>query len=104
MAHKNFEIFQTAPDTVEEMFCRVCDTRCNVERSIIDSTCFVEAMAKRGHWHDRFECPHIGKQWHEQALKLCLEIDRTPSKRLAELMRRDLNDILVENGRRPGGS
>jgi hypothetical protein len=54
-------------------------------------------MGKRGHWHDKFWCPHSNTSWHKQALKLLLEIEKTPSKSIARLLRNDLEDILREN-------
>ena len=58
-------------------------------------------MARRDHWHDKFTCPHLEEAWHEQALELVQAIENTPSKRLAELMRLDLEDILRDNGCSP---
>ena len=54
-------------------------------------------MAKRFTHHDEFVCPHTDVAWHEQALQLKISIDESPSKRLAELMKADLEDLLREN-------
>lgn len=94
---KDYDIFFTEPDTVDEMYCKVCGARCKIERSVTDPTSLAEAMAHLGHWHDTFFCPHSGKPWHEDALELVQQIDATPSKRLASLMSRDLEDILKEH-------
>jgi hypothetical protein len=93
-----YDTFFLEPDTVEGMRCKVCSAQCEVERSLTGPTGSAEASAGRGHWHDEFSCPYRGKPWHEQALRLVLEIERTPSKRLAELMRLDLDELLHENG------
>jgi hypothetical protein len=98
MPTKGYDVFYTEPDTVDEMYCKVCSTLCDVERSVIGPTGFAESLAMRGHWHDRFVCPHAGKSWHEKALQLAIEIDQTYSKRLAALIRLDLEVILRENG------
>jgi hypothetical protein len=98
MPTKGYDVFYTEPDTVDEIYCKVCGTLCDVERSVIGPTSFGESIAKRGHWHDYFCCPNTGQPWHEKALKLAIEIDQTHSKRLAALIRLDLEDILRENG------
>jgi len=98
MSTKGYDIFHFKPDTVDEMHCKVCGTICLVERNVTGPTGFAEAMAKRSHLHDVFNCPNSGIPWHEQALELVLEIEKTPSKRLAELMRLDLEEILKPHG------
>ena len=101
MSYKGYDVFYTDPDAEEEMFCKVCNTRCNVERSLTGPTGWLESMAGRGHWHDRFSCPYSGKPWHDKALEIYLEMEETSSKRVAALMQQDINDILVENGCTP---
>jgi hypothetical protein len=98
MPTKDYDVFYIEPDTVDKMHCKVCGTLCDVERSVIGPTGFAESIAKRGHWYDRFSCPHTDKPWHEMALQLAIEINQTYSKRLAGLIRLDLEDILRENG------
>jgi len=80
------------------MHCKVCGSVCNVKRSVTDPTSWVEAAGHRGHWHDEFFCPHREKDWHQQALKLVLEIENTPSKSLAKLLQQDLEDLLRDIG------
>lgn len=98
--YKGYELFITEPDEQDEMFCRVCGSRCNVERSVIGPTSFMEAAGHRGHWHDKFICPHFEQDWHKQARALVIQIERTPSKRIAGLMSLDLEDILKEHPER----
>jgi len=96
MAMKGYDVFHTDPDTVDSMYCKVCGSLCNVQRSVHGPTSWIEGMGGRGHWHDEFRCPHSGHHWHDLALQLVMKIEKTPSKRLAELMRLDLEDILNE--------
>jgi hypothetical protein len=98
MATKGYDVFYTETDACEEMHCKVCNTLCLVERSMTGPTGWAEAVAGRGHWHDVFRCPNSRKDWHEQALRLIIEIEETPSKRLAEQMLQDLRDLLLEHG------
>jgi hypothetical protein len=95
---KDYDIYYTAPDTETKMSCKVCRSECKVERSKTGPTGYAEAVAGRGHWHDEFSCPNRGKLWHDQALNLVLELENTPSNRLAELMRLDLEELLRANG------
>ena len=54
-------------------------------------------MANKFAYHDEFVCLHTDEPWHEKSLQLAIAIDETPSKRLADLMRADLQDILNEH-------
>jgi hypothetical protein len=96
--HLHYEIFYTTPDTVETKACRVCGTSCDVKRGVYTASNFKEATNKMADLYDVFTCPHAGKDWHEQALKLAQAIDAMPSKRVAALIKQDLQDLLKENG------
>ena len=97
MALKGFDIFIAEPNSREDKFCRVCNSRCKSTRDVFGPTGFVSAMANKIRDHDKFVCPHTDEPWHENALQLAIAIDETPSKRLADLMRADLHDILNEH-------
>jgi hypothetical protein len=98
MPYINYAVFYTEPDTGDEIYCKACGTLCDVERSLFSPTGYVESLARRGHWHDTFRCPHSEKTWHDRALELMLTIEEIPSKRVAELMQQDLDNLLRENG------
>jgi hypothetical protein len=94
---KAYDIFYTKPGSSEDINCTVCGTKCSVERNVYGPSSWITAWGKKYSYHDIFTCPHTGKEWHEQALKLILAIEETPSKRVAELMEIDLRDLLKEN-------
>ncbi len=96
--HLGFEIFYTTPQQVDEMSCRVCGAVCDVKRDVYEPANFLMAQSKISDLYDVFSCPNAGKPWHEKALKLALEIAKTTSKRLADLIQQDLDDLLKENG------
>jgi hypothetical protein len=96
--HLGFEIFYTTPRQVDEMFCRVCGSLCEVKRDVYEPANFGMAQANISDLYDVFSCPHAGKSWHDKALKLVLAIQETPSKKMADLMLQDLKDLLKENG------
>jgi hypothetical protein len=102
MAYKGYDTFHTKPDEEDEMFCKVCGTRCLVERSVTDPSNLWEELEKRGHWHDEFTCPNSEASWHISAFELLQLLESTPSRRLAEIYRLDLLDLLCENGCVPG--
>ena len=89
-----YELFTPDPGTVEEMHCRVCNSKCLVRRNMYGPTGFTMAMARRQRHHDLFYCPHAKQDWHEKAVKLFRAIEEMPSRRLAELMHKDLDDLL----------
>lgn len=101
MSERGYDYFVSEPDLHEEMHCKVCGSLCDVERGMTGATSFVEAMGKRGHRHDLFICPYSKQPWHDQALRLVKEIQKSPSPRLIELMRLDLEDILKAYGLKP---
>ncbi|MCC7449377.1 MAG: hypothetical protein IT324_18305 [Anaerolineae bacterium] len=97
MRLKGYDLFITDPNAESEMYCRVCQTRCAVQRNVYGPTSWGASMAHIARYHDVFECPHAEEDWHIQALKLVDQITNTPSKRLADLMRQDLQDLLNEH-------
>jgi hypothetical protein len=96
--HLHYEHFYTTPNTVETKACRVCGATCDVKRGVYTRSNFQEAVNKMADLYDVFTCPNAGKGWHEQAFRLVQAIEATPSKRVAELMQLDLQDLLRENG------
>lgn len=53
------------PGTKESFKCGVCGTKMKVVgRNMFGPTSWAESLAKGKHLHDRFECPHLYKEWH----------------------------------------
>ena len=94
-----YEVFYAKPGSVDEEFCTICGSKCEVTRNAYGPSSYAGAMARRFDLHDVFVCPHAGKEWHEQAVRLALAIEETPSKRVAELMRQDLRELVAENAK-----
>ena len=92
-----YDNFVTDREAVLEMHCRVCGAKCNVKRNVYGPSCFAAAVAKKYRHHDHFFCPHSDKAWHRQALELVRELEKTPSKRVREMIRMDLEDLLKVN-------
>ncbi len=93
-----YEVFYAKPGTVSEQQCRVCSAFCDANRNVYGPMSFAAAVGKKFDHSDVFVCPNAGEAWHEQALKLVLSIEETPSKRVAELMQLDLDELLAEHG------
>ena len=93
-----YERFYVTPGTVEEMRCRACGTKCNVRRDVSGVDDFVWTVNREGDLWDVFSCPHARKAWHDTAVELAVAIDEIPSKRVAALIRLDLEDLLREHG------
>ena len=94
MAYKGYDLLFTAPGEVGEMACKVCGTTCTVDKNCYGPTGFAAAMGGLSCKHDLFECPNKDFRWHEQALRLVIELEKTPSPRIAALMKKDLEEIL----------
>lgn len=95
--HKGYNSFTEKPDQVQELLCKVCGTICVVERSVHGPTGYIQAMSRRGSWHDAFKCPNSTKNWHYRALNILLEMEKTSSRRIAELMWLDMKEILEKH-------
>jgi hypothetical protein len=89
-----YDSFIADPGTVEKTYCQVCQTECEAQRNVYSPTGWASAMSKHYSLHDYFICPHANEEWHQQALELVGQIEKTPSKRIAQLMRQDLEDLL----------
>lgn len=77
----------------KEVKCKVCGKI--IKGEIVDAPSgFGEAMSRGHHIHCMFECKHVGESWHNQAFKICYEIDQTNSPSLKKLMQKDLNWII----------
>lgn len=94
---RNYDMFFEKPGEITEKTCLVCGSTCEVKRGQLGPTSWIGAVSHRAVLHDYFYCPHADQVWHQQALELVLAIENTPSKRLAELMKLDLEDLLREN-------
>lgn len=97
MPQTGYDVFMADPGTVQGTHCRVCQTQCDVQREVYGPTSFATATAHDFGHHDMFRCPYAGIAWHEQALRLVVEIEATPSKRIAHLMQQDVADLLREH-------
>ena len=95
---KGYNSFTTEPDSEDELRCRVCGTKCDVSRNVHGPTGFAAAIGGLAKLHDAFDCPHSDTAWHEQAVNLAMQSEETASKRLRDLIRLDLQELLAENG------
>ncbi len=93
MAYKEYDLFFTAPGEVGQIACKICRTTCTVHRDRYGPTGFAAAMGGLSRKHDLFECPNKDLGWHQQALRLVIELETTPSPRIAALMKKDLEEI-----------
>ncbi|HPH98167.1 MAG TPA: hypothetical protein PKW33_18555 [Anaerolineaceae bacterium] len=94
---KDYDLFYETPGTVNEKNCPICGALCHVKRNVITASGYVAAMAHAVSPYDVFTCPNAETPWHDKAVRLVQEMEETPSKRLADLMRLDLEDLLKEN-------
>lgn len=97
MLERGYSYFVTDPGTEDQVECRVCGTVCDVTRDVYGPTSWATAGASSFKCHDAFVCPHADEGWHDQALELVHAIEDMPSKRVAELMKLDLEDLIREH-------
>jgi hypothetical protein len=94
MATQGYDYLTTEPDQLEEWKCKVCNTPTVVTRGLYGPVSWASAIAKSFHHYDVFVCPFADDDWHHQAYRLVVAIEETPSKRIAQLMKQDLDDLL----------
>jgi hypothetical protein len=97
--HAGWDFFTGEPDRHAVMHCRVCGEPMAVDRDVVGPTGWAHAMAIRaghakGRLHDEFHCERAGEPWHRQALALRQEAEQTPSKRLAELLTAEADEVV----------
>lgn len=87
-------------DSVDEVYCEVCGSLCDVERNVLGATGWAEAMGKHKHFHDRFICPvnetETDSGPHGQIYRLREEIKKCPSPSVRKLMENDLQEMLQQ--------
>jgi hypothetical protein len=98
MNTSGYDCFFTPAGEKERVRCKVCGSDCEILRNVFGPTCFAEALAQMGHIHDEFRCPRAGENWHQIALDLVKKIEHCPSKRITQILERDLGDLLRNNG------
>ncbi len=94
---KGYDYITTEPNAAAHMDSPVCGQRMYVNRGRYGPTCYAEAMARKGHTHDRFTCPDGEERWHAEALALKKEADETVSTRVRALIEEDLAELIRSN-------
>jgi len=90
MYRSGWDVFAADCGSEEEKYCRVCNQKMKVERNAYGKT----SMFGSPKYHDQFTCNDSDEKWHRQALALRLGIEKTPSKRISELLEKDLEEVL----------
>lgn len=87
------------PGKYRIVHCGVCGERMGVRRNVLGPTSYAETMLVRdgrskGHRHDSFTCTLREAPWHKQARAIREEADQTSSKRLADLLNAEADEIV----------
>lgn len=97
MPTRGYDSFFTKPFEKPGMICRVCGARCKSARHQRGPTSFGEAMNRVSRIHDVYVCPRTHQPWHEQALRLRMAIEESPSPSLRSIMQKDLDLLLSQH-------
>ena len=90
MAWKGWEFFVHEPYEFDTLRCKVCNGILDVQRNVPYRGKFSTFDRPK----DIFTCPHSDELWHKQVLALRKEIKRTPSARIATIMREEICEIM----------
>ena len=88
------DCFIFGPGKIKDANCKTCHTGCKERRNIKGRKIKYISGTGLDKTHDEFYCPKSDKAWHKKGVKLFVESQRTESKRISELIRKDLDDIL----------
>ena len=94
--HRGYDFYMIKPDRRDEVYCRVCGTKCDFSKGVESPVSMATSMAGIKVKHDQFTCPHYDEEWHYKAYKLLKELEETESKGVSKLIREDLDEILEE--------
>lgn len=94
MLLKGVDLIMTDPNEVALMHCPTCGDVMDVQRSVTGYRGVVAAMSNHKTVFDKFICSHAEEKWHQQARDLKEEIKETSSKAVADLMEKELEQIL----------
>ena len=86
------------PNIFQSVYCPVCGTLNTVKRNQVGPTNWASAVAGIESLYDEFDCPYFNEPWHAEAVELQQKLEETTSKRVRELYRLDLEEILAAHG------
>ena len=90
-------VFNKTPGTTKEMYCNVCESKCEVKRNISGYKNFGSAMAKKKTRFDQFFCPHADKEWHQKLEKLVKQKRENYSTKIEQMLQEEIEAIKAEN-------
>lgn len=95
--NSGYDYLTADPGALKSWQCQVCGSETKVIRNASGPTSWAEAMAKKGHLHDSFICPHTDQEWHQLAYRMVKEAQETASPMIANFIHQDLEKLLKEN-------
>jgi hypothetical protein len=94
MYTKGWDAFQPDPGVEDKMFCRVCGEEMEVRRNVEGPRSYTEAVGGGKSLHDSFVCKNSGEKWHQQALEILKMAEKTPSKVMEEMLKKEVQEII----------
>lgn len=93
--HSGVDYFTPAAGSKESMTCEACLDQMEVQRDVMEIRGkFGNVMPEKYHrLTDIFTCRHAGQPWHDQLIALMREAERTPSKKLEDLLQTEIDEI-----------
>ena len=86
--------YRADPGTCDSMSCGICGSEMQVKRDVLIPPGWASAMAGHKVKMDAFSCPHVGEDWHRQAVKIRQMIRETASQRIAEILEGEFHEIV----------
>lgn len=80
-------------EKVKSASCDICGTNMNVTRGVDGPTGSIEAMGRRHHLHDSFNCPYLDEDWHIQVVRIQREASETCSGKLTAMLLAEADEI-----------
>jgi hypothetical protein len=90
-------VFNISPGEKEEMYCNVCESKCEVKRDVYWFKDFASAIAKKKTRFDQFICPHAEEKWHQKLEKIVVQRRENQSSKIDQLLQEEIEEIKAEN-------
>lgn len=79
----------------EIILCGVCGVAMDATMSVFGPRGYAAAMADKASKFDSYRCPHRNELWHIQAKEIRKQAKSSPSKKIADMLNMEANEILT---------
>lgn len=98
MYRLGYDYFTSELEDTKNRVCKVCNTICDFKPNLFGPRSSIQAMSGYKSKFNKYSCPNNKEKWHYKAYRILKCIEDMPSDSVAEIMQKDLDKILKNNG------